>query len=640
MSSETLQLIVSSLSREPFNMGLSVITFDSLPSSKLLQCLSDVLCWIYQIEKINITQEAPEETAVRIFNNLRILRFRPPSDPEELDEWRAGIVEGSKKAVYPVLAYIFSNLDMLKERVYLSKYLVKVEIPSEVHDMDTAQLQNELADLMEKFKEVHSRVTDVQQDSIILDDIRSDLKMMESEKEALIRKIERAERKVQKLPALERHLSSAEYLRSQRNRLAELNVQRTDQRESVIHIDQKLSRFRAHYNELQAASKKIDHTMLIAQLEDEIATNNYLVNNKLKNDIANRKQIVSELAKISAMPAIDQKDIQDLHNEVKETTNNIMNMEQERDRSEEALDDNLSIFRHQATAVERKKEAVAGKLQQTRQTLTRMESQIEEKKKELKTKSGVDVISGKEFRNYVNLLRARTQEYKKKRQELDEIITEKGTLIRTMEMLSRKYNTLVDKIKAMGGEVVAFGEQTNMTKERPRTAAPVIDDVDELRRLLSEMVENIEKKRDKIDPLKKEKEKQQERYTLLNDYVSRNKTEKVERNEQKASAIGNLNTDIENLEQRLEEVLKEIKGLDSKIEQYTEDLNVLRSDGDELKKRVQEEYRKAQEVSSDLARRQGITAKYSEFAHQQVIMWRGLHMVFEAKMQAVKKAQG
>lgn len=42
------------------------------------------------------------------------------------EEWRAGLVEGAKKSIYPVLLYLFSNVDMLKQRAYLARYLIQV----------------------------------------------------------------------------------------------------------------------------------------------------------------------------------------------------------------------------------------------------------------------------------------------------------------------------------------------------------------------------------------------------------------------------------------------------------------------------------------------------------------------------------
>lgn len=84
MTAESLRTIVNGLNAEPFNMNLNLISFDSMSSNRLIQVLSDVLQWIDGAELIDIREEAPDETALRIFNSLRILKYRPPNDIEQL----------------------------------------------------------------------------------------------------------------------------------------------------------------------------------------------------------------------------------------------------------------------------------------------------------------------------------------------------------------------------------------------------------------------------------------------------------------------------------------------------------------------------------------------------------------------------
>uniref|UniRef100_A0A1I7XUP6 Intraflagellar transport protein 81 homolog n=1 Tax=Heterorhabditis bacteriophora TaxID=37862 RepID=A0A1I7XUP6_HETBA len=256
MSSDVLNLIVQALNRPPFNCNVTLISFDSWSPSKLLQQFSDVISWVTQTDTIDITKESADETAIRLLHHLKILRFRPPTDIGELEEWRAGIVEGAKRSIYPVLFYVFSNVDMLKQRAYLAKYLV--EIPSGIHDAETAQLQNELGQLMERFKESHAQVVEVQQDSLIVDEIKTDLKAMEIEKEALIRKIDKAHRKVQNMPGLDKYMVSAENLRKEKERLADMNIQKTEQRKG---------RLKEQLKEVRQAGENIDPTNLLAQLE-------------------------------------------------------------------------------------------------------------------------------------------------------------------------------------------------------------------------------------------------------------------------------------------------------------------------------------------------------------------------------------
>lgn len=79
-----LKEIADGLNGPPFQLGLSVFQLDALGPGRLLQVLSDVLCWIQGVESVDIRSEAPDETTMRVLMALRVLRFPPPREPEAL----------------------------------------------------------------------------------------------------------------------------------------------------------------------------------------------------------------------------------------------------------------------------------------------------------------------------------------------------------------------------------------------------------------------------------------------------------------------------------------------------------------------------------------------------------------------------
>lgn len=144
---------------------------------------------------------------------------------------------------------------------------------------------------------------------------------------------------------------------------------------------------------------------------------------KLSTEIEEKRQLVFELQKVRVIPPNVQairSDFRYASNEPEQyTTSTVPNSRDEREseddgggtgqggrrlRREHQVDrafysisnDMRSVFRHQAAAVERKKLAVAQKLQEARQELAQYEARVETKKREIRTRSGVDVISGKE----------------------------------------------------------------------------------------------------------------------------------------------------------------------------------------------------------------------------------------------------
>ena len=93
--------------------------------------------------------------------------------------WRLGILEGHKEALYPILEWVFENVDRLKERVYLASYLTKLDIPSEEQSPEVVRIMQTVEERMRHFKELHSRIVESRADAIRTDDIRQDLKSME-----------------------------------------------------------------------------------------------------------------------------------------------------------------------------------------------------------------------------------------------------------------------------------------------------------------------------------------------------------------------------------------------------------------------------------------------------------------------------
>ena len=66
--------------------------------------------------------------------------------------WRVEILQGEKAAAYPVLEWIFANVDRLKERVYLARYLTRIDVPLEAQNVDTARLVAAVDAQMAAFK--------------------------------------------------------------------------------------------------------------------------------------------------------------------------------------------------------------------------------------------------------------------------------------------------------------------------------------------------------------------------------------------------------------------------------------------------------------------------------------------------------
>lgn len=77
---DQVKFIVEKLNKEPFKKNLNFINFDNLQGNGLLQLFNDVFAEIDPKQKMDIRDEGPEQTAVRMFNLLKVLKYKPPDE--------------------------------------------------------------------------------------------------------------------------------------------------------------------------------------------------------------------------------------------------------------------------------------------------------------------------------------------------------------------------------------------------------------------------------------------------------------------------------------------------------------------------------------------------------------------------------
>ena len=95
---------------------------------------------------------------------------------------------GEKKHMLPILRFLVLDLDSIKERAYLARYLVKIAAPAEMiqSDEEISEAWEEYQELIEKFKEVHSSVTEQRKQGPNTEAVRGDIKAMEEERHGII----------------------------------------------------------------------------------------------------------------------------------------------------------------------------------------------------------------------------------------------------------------------------------------------------------------------------------------------------------------------------------------------------------------------------------------------------------------------
>ncbi len=176
----------------------------------------------------------------------------------------------------------------------------------------------------------------------------------------------------------------------------------------------------------------------------------------------------------------------------------------------EGTADKLAIYKSQANAASKKKEKAQGELQKLEEDLRSAEKSLDLKEKAYAQAKGTKFMKHDDFKQYASTLRGKQGQYKRMRNEIQEIKAELTVLMNTDKILKSKSDEIIVKLKAIEIETGAFGifeaeeglnaisvkhEEINTVKTL--TLAQLSEKSSELKRL-------IDSRKSQLDPLLKE----------------------------------------------------------------------------------------------------------------------------------------
>ncbi|KAI5095291.1 intraflagellar transport protein 81-like, partial [Silurus meridionalis] len=507
--SEQLKFIVEQLNREPFRKNYNLITFDSLEPAQLLQVLSDVLVEIDSKQALDIREEMPEHTVKRMFALLGMLKYKPPGGFSDVNVFRQGLVTGSKPVVHPILHWLLQKVPELKKRAYLARFLIKLDVPSEfLADEVIAEVYHQYEELVEGFKNYHKECEQLRNFGFSAAEIRRDIAAMEEEKDQLIKRVERLRKRVESVSNHQRMLEVARQLRVEKEREESLAHQKQEQKNQLFQAEQRRQRCQIQLKDLRQAAADAKPESLVKRLEEEIKFNSYMASDKLPKELERIRSKVHYLQKVASEPAMGHAELDELEEKIKEL--NQINQEIEKKMSRtDPMDDNLTLYRQQASIIARKKEAKAEELQESREEMNSITRELNAKSQAV-GQGGLEIIRSDEFKRYVAKMRGKNIVYKKRRQEMAELKAEFGVVQRTEEILRQRHTAAQQHLQSLEAQrgISGFSE----TQEELERVSTIKGELDELkgRRLdnMSEMVKKINlaisEKKSALSPLIKE----------------------------------------------------------------------------------------------------------------------------------------
>lgn len=655
--SEQLKFIVEQLNREPFKKNFNLITFDSLEPIQLLQTLNEVLAEIDSKQSIDIREEMPDQTAKRMFTLLALLKYKPSGGLTDASSFRQGLVTGSKPVIHPILHWLLQRVPELKKRAYLARFLVKLDVPGEFLTDDViSDTYHQYEELVEGFKTYHKECEQLRNSGFSTAEIRRDIAAMEEEKDQLIKRVERLRKRVESVSNHQRMLELARQLRVEKEREESLAHQKQEQKSQLFQAEQRLQRCQIQLKDLRQAAADAKPESLVKRLEEEIKFNSYMVSDKLPKELERMRRKVRYLQKVASEPAMGHAELAELEEKIKQLNQANQEMEKKMTRTD-PMDDNLTLYRQQASIIARKKEAKAEEVQEAREELAAVSREVSAKSSQARGQGGVEIIRTDEFKRYVAKMRGKNITYKKKRQEIAELKSEFGILQRTEEILRQRHTAEQQQLQSLEAQkgISGFSE----TQEELERVSAIKSELDELKgRTLDDMSEMVKKlnsaiadKKTALSPLIKElRPLRQQCQELAQEYD--------EKKAQYDTCAAGLESNRSKLEQEVRALreetaqeenryhyincMKEI--IDIQMQRAADEMKVyVSSDPQTRKKSIREQYMKNIAEQESLGKKLREQQKQVKESHgpnmKQVRMWKDLEQLLECKKQCYLRAQ-
>uniref|UniRef100_A0A1A8R7I7 Intraflagellar transport protein 81 homolog n=2 Tax=Nothobranchius TaxID=28779 RepID=A0A1A8R7I7_9TELE len=655
--SEQLKFIVEQLNKEPFKKNFNLITFDSLEPLQLLQVLNDVLAEIDPKQDMDIREETPEQTVKRMSSFLGIMKYKPPGSLSDVSSFRQGLVTGSKPVVHPILHWLLQKVPELKKRAYLACFLVKLEVPAEFLQDDVVNdTYHQYEELVEGFKTYHKECEHLRTSGFSAAEIKRDIVAMEEEKEQLFKRVERLKKRVESVSNHQRMLEQARLLRVEKEREESLRHQKQEQKRQLFQVEQRLVRSQQQLKDMRQAAANTNPESLMKRLEEEIKINSYMVSEKLPKELEGMRRTVQYLQKVASEPAMDQADIQELEDKIKEVNAQINQLIEKKMMKNDPIDQ-LVPFKQQALIITRKKESKAKELQEAREVLAAAERELKHRSGQAQGSSGEEVIREDELKHLAAKLRSKKTSYTKKHQEMAELKAEYGVLQRTEEVLRKRHEAVQEKLQSVEAEKGISGySDTQEELEKVSAIKSELDNkkgrtLDDMSGMVKRLNSVIVEKKSALAPILKELRTLRQQWGELSQ-------EHESRKAQYESCAAGLESNRSKLEQEVKSLREEVAQKENRYHYINSMLEIIEmqmqraaeetklyvsSDPLEKKKAIREVYMKniaEQELLGKKLREEQKMVKENHAANmEQVEMWRDLQQLMECKRRCFIKAQ-
>jgi len=380
--------------------------------------------------------------------SLRILKYSLPSNVERFKE---ALGAGDRGAIYPVMHYILSRLDPLKTRAYLARYLVSVDIPPAfLHDESIQEVYQQYRSLQHDFKEAHKAAQTAKQAGMQPSDLKKEIMQLEDEKSQLIQKISLLEKKTESMSGFDELYEVTSALRQEQEEETKLQDQGREQQAALEIADQRLSETRHRFEEIAASQQDDNPEELVRRLAKEVRLNKAKLEQEIPRELESAYEKLGEMEQSLNEPAKTEQDIDDINQRADKIRRDIDKVQGELDRARRLNggDDKLKMFRQQSAMIAKKLQNQQDEFEKAIRDHDIVAKEFVAAEKSLGSESSGG-MGKRQFKEYANGLREKTNEYKQKKQELAALRAETVVLNRTESLMRSRGDNVEEFLKTL-----------------------------------------------------------------------------------------------------------------------------------------------------------------------------------------------
>ncbi|KAK7196645.1 intraflagellar transport protein 81 [Novymonas esmeraldas] len=507
LSAEDLLQQIVELVNTVLERHYSLVEFDALGRTELLQVVNDIFAKLQPSMKIDMQATSPDEAMPRMLDFLlKILGYRVPVFFQ--GSFPQSFADGEPLVVYPTMYWILTHMELNEKRVYLARFLQPLDIPEDIRaqDEDVRTLFMQYQALRGAFIQTHQRVDKLR--SAFADPVEARRKVgaLEDERDRLQGYVDVARRKLAGVPEKEMLLAASKSLRMAREESAKLAEREVEQQQAKVSSEARRTEISTRLQNLRRDAADGRAEMMIRRMKDEMDTNRMKLHDQLpqelesmKNENAELQRLVSEPLDMASLTATDRKlddELKGLHVKIAQ-------------RQQPGADGaSIPRFRDQVQRVLTRKQEVLNELSSLQADNNKALNDIRERQLRItQLQSATNMLRSDDFRDFSNQVRAKKAATEGMRTRLAELRAEWGALTFTKATLQEQYNALDAAIGDLESKLGLQGYSrtvealSKLTHEKDAIEEVKGKTLEELSRVVQEFTLAIREGRTRLAPL-------------------------------------------------------------------------------------------------------------------------------------------